>query len=314
MRRPAADALASPALLPLVAAFVAVVDAGSYTAAARRTGLDKTLLSRRIRALEEALERRLLNRTTRTIHVTEAGRALYDRATGPLSDVFDAIGHVAASDRIRGKVRVATAPALSEEVWGPVLAELAREHPELEVEVRATETLVNMVEQGFDLAIRMGRLPDSSLVARKLATWRHVLCASPSWVERHPNIRTPADLAEHWVLYTDVPMATSWRFERADEGLLVRVGERYRTDNGQVMVTMLRQGLGVSALSPFQVIAPIERGELVRCLPEWRVDHQHGIYAVVPHAAYTPARIALVRETVARRVSEREAAWRKLTE
>ena len=155
-----AEPLSSPALLPLLSAFVAVVDAGGYTAAARRTGLDKTLLSRRVRALEEALERRLLNRTTRQLHVTEAGQALYDRASSPLGDVVDALARVAASDRVRGLVRVATAPSLSAEVFGPVLAGLTKSHPDLQLEVRATETLVNLVEQGFDLAIRMGRMPD----------------------------------------------------------------------------------------------------------------------------------------------------------
>ncbi|MDH5671050.1 MAG: LysR family transcriptional regulator [Myxococcales bacterium] len=306
------DPLASPSHLPLLAAFVAVVDSGSFTAAARRTGVDKALLSRRVRALEQALELRLLNRTTRTIYVTDVGRALYDRSAPPRAEVFSALEQAAASDKIGGTVPVATAPALSEEVWGPVLVELAWKYPQLEVEPRATETLVSLVEQGFDVAIRMGRLPDSSTVARKLACWRHVLCAAPSWVQAHPEVRSPADLVEHWILYTDVPMASSWRFERGDQGLQVKVASRMRTDNGEVMLAMLRQGMGISALAPFQVADLIARGELVRCLPDWRVGHQHGVYVVLPHASHTSARVEVVAQAVARRVSERELSWRRL--
>ena len=311
---PPRETLSSPGLLPLVAAFVAVVDAGGFTAAARRTGLDKTLISRRVRALEEALERQLVNRTTRQIHITEAGRALYDRVSGPLGDVFGALEHSAKSDRIRGTVRVATAPALAAEIWGPILAKLAQNHPELQVEVRATETLVNLVEQGFDLAVRMGRLPDSTLVARKLASWRHVLCAAPAWIERHPEVRSPADLVDHWVLYTDVPMAASWRFSRGEDGVEIRVAARHRTDNGQMLLAMLRQGMGVSAIAPFQLEKAFAEGELVRCLPAWRVDHDHGLYAVVPHATYTPARVEVVRQSVAERVRSLEARWRELSD
>ncbi|TPV93529.1 MAG: LysR family transcriptional regulator [Myxococcales bacterium FL481] len=308
------DALAFPALLPQLAAFVAVVSAGSFTAAARRAGIDKTLLSRRVRSLEAALQVRLLNRTTRRLHVTQAGQALYERVSQPLSEVADGLARAARDDTVEGQVRVATFPALGQSLWGPALRELLDAHPLLALDVRATETLVNLVEQGFDVGIRAGKLPDSSFVARRLATWRHVLVASPGWADRHPEVRTPADLVSHWVLYTDVPMANQWRFERGDEGLEVRMHSRLTLDNGEVQLGSVLAGIGVTATAPYHVERYLERGDLVRLLPDWRVAHRHGIYAVTPHRTYTPARVQVVCDTVARHLERLSRRWASLSD
>lgn len=308
------DAILSPNMLPQLAAFVSVVSAGGFTAASRRSGVDKTLLSRRVRALEAALQVQLLHRTTRRLHVTEAGRALFDRVSAPLDDVADGLARANRSDRVAGVVRVATLPALGACLWGPVLDELMQDHPELRVEIRATETMVNLVEQGFDLAIRVGSMPDSSLIARRLCRWRYVLVASPRWVDAHPELEGPGDLLEHWLLYDDVPNASRWRFERGDEGVEVEVQSRLATDNSEILLGAVLAGLGVSAGAPFQVAEYLRRGELVRLLPEWRVVHQHGVFAVTPHRSYTPGRVEVVRDTVARHLARLEAQWRELSE
>lgn len=308
------DAIASPNILPQLAAFVSVVDAGSFTGAARRTGVDKTLLSRRVQSLEAALQVRLLNRTTRRIHVTEAGKALYERVSAPLGEVAEGLARATRSDVVRGLVRVATVPSLGPCLWGPVLQELMADHPELQVEIRGTETMVNLVEQGFDLAVRVGSMPDSSLIARRLCTWRHILVASPKWVEEHPEVVSPADLVEHWVLYDDVPNANRWRFERDDEAVEIRVESRLRTDNSEIQLGAVLAGLGVSATAPINLEGYLARGELVRILPEWRVVHQHGVYSVTPHRNYTPGRVEVVRDTCARHLEGLSARWRVLSD
>lgn len=308
------EVAASPTLLPQLAAFVAVVSAGSFTAAARRSGIDKTLLSRRVRALEEALQVRLLNRTTRRLHVTQAGQALYDRVSEPLSQVADGLARATRSDMVAGQVRVATFPALGKSLWGPVLNELLASHPHLSIDVRATETLVNLVEQGFDVAIRAGNMPDSSFVARRLVTWRHILVASPAWVAAHPEVHSPIDLVDHWVLYTDVPQANQWRFERGDEGVEIRVRSRLTVDNGDVQLGAVVAGIGVTSTAPFTVEPYLARGELVRLLPTWRVVHCHGIYAVTPHRTHTPARVQVVRDAIAGRLEQLALRWSELTD
>jgi len=300
-------------LLPNLAAFLAVVEAGSFTKAAQRAGVDKTLLSRRVKALEAALEVRLLNRTTRSLHVTEAGRTLAEAAAEPLQESIHALQLAAAPDSIQGTVRVASIPETSAEIWGPVLVELARTHPELHIDMSASEVMVRLIEGGFDLAIRVGRMPDSSLVCRKLASWRYLLCASPEWVAAHPEVQSPAELAPHWVLYGDVPNANRWRFERGDEAVDVEMDSVFTTDNGMMQCSVMLAGMGVSALTPFSVMDALRSGALVRVLPEWRVSHVLGIYGVTPHRAYLPARVEVVLDAVKRRIKSQEAVWREYT-
>lgn len=296
-------------LLPHLSAFVAVVEAGSFTGAAKRAGVDKTLLSRRVRALEDALEVRLLHRTTRSLHVTDAGQALVDAAAGPLHDALQALQIAAAPGQVTGRVRIATITHIDEAVWAPVIGEVLRSHPGIELDIDARETLVNVVGGGFDLAIRTGNLPDSSMIMRRLATWRYVLCATPEWVEAHPEVRSPADLAPHWLLYGDVPNASRWRFERGDDQVEVEMGAVVTGNHSGVLIACVHAGLGVTAMTPYVAGPSLEDGRLVRVLPDWRIGHTMGIYAVTPHRAYLPARVQVVLEMVERRLEELEEGW-----
>lgn len=304
------DAYVATNLLPHVAALIAVVEAGSFTAAGRRAGVDKTQLSRRVKALEDALETRMLQRTTRRLHVTPAGQALIDAVGEPLADVVDALQLAGEPGRVRGRVRIASPPFLARDLWVPVIGQLRSEYPELRPVIRASEVMVDLVEGGFDLAVRVGHMPDSSHVARRLATWRYVLVASPDWVAAHPEVQHPADLAGHWVLYGTVPNAGRWRFERGDEGVEVHMDPDLDFDNAEMIVEALRAGLGVTAAVPFAVERLLESGELVRVLPDWRVGHTLGIFGVTAHRSYLPARVQVVLDAVRERLREREIAWR----
>jgi DNA-binding transcriptional LysR family regulator len=299
--------------LPLLTAFVAVTHAHSFTRAAKRTGIDKSLLSRRVKALEDSLGVRLLNRTTRRLSLTDAGRSLFDRVVGALGEVQGALSEAAAPGPIAGKVKIAAIPALAGSVLVPVLAELRRVHPDLEVSIQATETFVNLVEGGFDLAIRAGNLPDSSLIARRLGELRYVLCGSPDWVARHPEVKTPADLVDHWVLFDAVPNATRWRFHRGDTGMEVQVARTLATNNGLVQLEAVRGGLGVAPMGPLVVAESFGRGDLVRVLPDWQVEGNYGIYGVTPHRTHLPARVVVLLAAIQRRIKELQPAWDALS-
>ncbi|MCH9684071.1 MAG: LysR family transcriptional regulator [Deltaproteobacteria bacterium] len=307
------DALASTKSYAQLDAFVAVVSAGSFTLAARRTHCDKSLLSRRVRALEQALGIRLLNRTTRTLHVTEAGQALYSSVIGPMEQVARALVEVSEGDTLQGPVRMSTIPQLSGSVVIPVVARLRREHPEVQVRVQAREEIVDMVGQGLDVALRTGNLPDSNLVARRVGGWSYVLCATPQWVEEHQP-QHPQDLAPHWVLYADVPRADQWALQSGDERCALRVGSVLSTNNGWVVREAVRSGLGVSGFPPFIAAELIERGDLVRVLPKWSVSGRHGIYAVYPHRGMLPRRVQVLIERLTAQVALVQPQWDALSQ
>ncbi len=266
--------------LPLLQAFVSVVAAGSFTKAAKRTRTDKSLLSRRVQALEEHLGVRLLQRTTRKIHVTDAGTALYQSVVEPLDSIVAALQRAAEPDELSGRLRIATLPAIARQIAIPAVIEMQRRHPRVAVEVLADETTIDIVAEGVDVAFRVGRLADSSLISRRLGTWRYVLAASPAWVEAHPEVTTPEAVVDHWVLYSDVPSAESWRLRSGDSTVELRANPIVTIDEGQTLIEMVKQGVGVSTFIPTNIVDELERGELVRILPEWKVDSELGLFVV----------------------------------
>lgn len=301
-------------MLPQLASFLAVVDAGSFTAAARQTGSDKTVLSRRVTALEDALGIRLLNRTTRSLHVTDAGRRLVDDAREPVADALDALVRTRGADRIAGTVRVASTPSLAQAIWVPVLARLRSKHPSLRVVLKTDERFSPLVEEGYELAVRVGRMPDSSLISRRLCRWRYVLVSSPQWLAAHPEVQSPADLRRHWLLWGEGKGAQEWTFQRQDNTLDVRMDQcALAYDSSYVLTESARAGLGVAAMPPFTVARELADGALVRVLPEWRPVHELGVFGVTPHRTMLPARVHVVLEAVRSRICELTPIWEQVT-
>ncbi len=307
------DAHQATNLLPQLAAFAAVVEAGSFSGAARRAGVGKTLLSRRVQALERSLGVRLLNRTTRRLHTTEAGESLIRAAAEPLQLAVEALIGASVPDQVQGTVRIASVPGLESIVWGPLLRELAVAHEGIHLKIHTGVQMVDVVGGGFDLAIRSGNIPDSSLVMRRLATWRYLIAASPDWIASHPEVRHPRDLVPHWLLYDAVPNANQWRFEQSGASLVVEMGTKLAGSDATVLFAAAREGLGVVASTPFSVAEDLAQGRLVRVLPDWRVDHRMGIYAVTPHRAYLPGPVQVVIDRVRDRLSTAEPRWQTLT-
>lgn len=301
-------AIQSANLVPALAAFVAVVNAGSFTRAARLTGSDKTVMSRKVRRLEDALEVRLLHRTTRSMQVTEAGRLLLDKLVGPLGEVLIGLAEAANPETVAGEVRVATLAALSE-VWGTVAAKLRAQHPELSLTLQTSDAVASLVDEGFDLAIRGGHLPDSSMIARKIAHWRYVLVSSPAWLEANGPLTDPSQVADHWVLYGGVARARHWEFERGDTTVALEVRPVLTVPDGHMIRGAVRAGVGVGALPPYLIEEDLDRGRLVQVLPEWRSAHVLPLWAVRPHRNFIPARVQAVLDLVEEVLGEESARW-----
>ena len=227
--------------------FVKVVESQSFAAAAREIGLSPAMVSKHIQALEERLGARLLNRTTRRLSLTEVGRGYFERARQLLADLEDA--DQAASDlqaAPRGLLKVNAPFSFGIRHVGPAVAAYLAAYPEVSIEIGLNDRYIDMLAEGVDLALRIGRLANSSLIARRLAPIRLVVCAAPAYLERHAAPRAPRDLADHnCLLYTYASTADEWRFIGPDgQDAVVRVSGRLLANNGDIIVSAALEGLG----------------------------------------------------------------------
>src|SRR6516162_8392529 len=197
--------------LTSLTAFVQVVDNGGFSAAGRKLNMSTTMVSNHIQALEERLGVRLLNRTTRKVSLTEVGRAYYDRATQILTDLEQADDIASAQQSTpRGTLRIHTATHMVPLI-APVVVQFLASYPEVKVDLRLGEANVDLIEEGLDVALRMTPPPDSSLIVRKLATWRHVLCCSHGYLEKHGRPEQLSDLADHnCIRHVMYPFGDEW--------------------------------------------------------------------------------------------------------
>lgn len=286
--------------------FVAVVEAGSFSAAAARLDCAKSAASRQVAALEGHLGVQLLNRTTRRLSLTDAGREFYERAQRILADLEEAELSVAAEQTaLRGRLRLAAPLSFGLRHLAPALDEFLADHPELVLDLDLDDRRINLVEEGFDLALRIGELADSSLVARPLAPIRMQLCASPAYLRRHGTPQTPADLAFHaGLVYGNIPEAQQWRFLDANDKVhSVKVPARLRANNGDVLVQAALAGLGLVVTPTFIAHRALAAGELVPVLPEYRAPGTRA-YAVYPSRRHLPQRVRVLIDFLAQRFGD----------
>jgi DNA-binding transcriptional LysR family regulator len=272
--------------------FVQVVENGGFSAAARRLNMSPTMASEHIQALEEQLGARLLQRTTRKISLTEAGQAYYENAARILSELEEADRRIGALQSTpRGRLRLHVGTHIIRFV-APVLTEYMTRYPELSVELTMGERMVDLVEEGFDLAIRATVPAHSSLVIRQLSAWRHVPCCSPGYLETHAAPRTPADLAQHNCLrYAFYPYGDEWRFASpGGEAVSARVKGSLRTNSAEALRIAALGGIGIFLAPSFLVAEDLAAGRLVRLLEEYR-PVAFAINAIYPHRAHVPAKI-----------------------
>ncbi|MCS6778169.1 MAG: LysR family transcriptional regulator [Geminicoccaceae bacterium] len=269
--------------LELLEAFAAVAETGSFTAAAARFGCARALVSKRVAALERVLGARLLARTTRRVGLTAEGAALLPRAKRILADYRDALDDVAQRrGEPSGRLRLSAPMSFAIRHLGPLLAAFAEQFPALKLEVVLGDQFVDLVRDGFDLALRIGNLPDSSLIARQLAPVRIVACAAPAYLARRGAPREPADLAHHRCLhYGYLATGQRWHLECGDRRESVAVGDDLVANNGDLLAAAAEAGAGIALLPTFIVGDALRAGRLVRVLDGWETP-RFALYAVWP--------------------------------
>ena len=281
-----------------VLAFVRVAETGSFAAAAERMGLSKPVLSRRVARLEERLGARLLTRSARGAQPTGVGQAYYERAAAILADLEAAQEVVAeAVTQVAGPIRLTAPLSFGIAHLAPALADFAEAHPAVELDIGFEDRAVDLVGGGYDLAVRIGRLADSSLVARRIAPVRRVLVASPAYLDARGRPERLADLAGHdGLVYRNEP----WRFRVEGRWEAARFAVRLRADNGEMLRTAAEAGLGIALLPSFIAAPAIEAGTVAVILRDFPLQ-EGALHAVMPPGRAVTARVrALVDFLVAR--------------
>jgi DNA-binding transcriptional LysR family regulator len=274
--------------LAALRAFVAVAEAQSFSSAARALRIAKSAVSRQVSDLEFDLGARLIHRTTRSLSLTEAGRAYFERATRILADLDDAnraVGELQAAPR--GRLRISAPMSFGFLHLMPALGDFMARYPEVVVDLAMNDRFVDLVDEGFDVAIRIATLPDSSLIARRLAPARRVICASPNYLSTHGAPGSPNDLKSHVCLFnSNLPSARDWRFVYPNGGPWpVTVNGRLSANNGDALRVAVRHGLGLANLPTFIVGADLQSGALATVLDSF-VAQDLSINAVYPHSRH----------------------------
>lgn len=271
--------------------FSKVVATGSLSAAARDLGVSTAVVSRRLAALEARLGVRLVNRTTRRLALTDEGASYHEACTRILGEIEDADA-AAAARRVepQGVLKAALPASFGHLHVAPLVPQFAARYPKIKLVLSLSDRTVNVIEEGYDLAIRIGELEDSSLAARKLAPNRRVVCASPEYLRTHDAPRKPDDLLRHNCL-TTTDLQMNWEYKGPDgKRGMVRVSGDYACDNWEVLREWALAGLGVALKSTWDVRRPLEDGSLVPLLPGYDFGTDVAIYAIYPHRRYLPAK------------------------
>jgi DNA-binding transcriptional LysR family regulator len=293
--------------LTSLTAFVRVADSGGFSAAGRRLNMSTTMVSNHVQALEDRLGARLLNRTTRKVSLTEVGKAYYDRAIQILADIEQADDIAGALQSTpRGTLRVYTATHIVPFV-APVVAEFLKSYPEVKVDLSMGERSIDLVEEGIDIAVRMTPPPDSSLIVRSLATWRHVLCCSHDYLEAHGRPETLSELADrNCIRHVNYPYQDEWRFiDRKGASASVRISGNLVTNSGEMLRLAALQGGGICLAAGFLVHGDLEEGRLVRLLPEYR-PVEFALNAVYPHRHHLSAKVRTFIDMLAHHSAEQQ--------
>lgn len=292
--------------LDQIVAFLAAVDHGGFTAAERALGRDGSVLSRRVTALEKRLGVRLLERTTRRIALTEAGATFYRRMRLALQTVREIEQETAeAAPSIRGRLRLSL-PSTFGRMWiTPILPQFLSEHPDLALETRYEDRYVDLVAESFDVAVRIGELDDSQLIARKLASTRRLLCASPNYLATKGCPGSPVDLAYHDCLgFVRLASHPVWHLHNGTKSAPIRIAGPLMTDDAESLIRGAVVGLGIAMATDWLAGPELHSGELVPVLPDWTVAAEEAIYAVHPSARLVPAKTRVFVDWLAGKMAE----------
>lgn len=291
--------------------FAAVADAGSFVAAAEGLGISKANVSRYVSDLEQRLGVRLMHRTTRKLSLTQEGEVFLARCREILASIDDSEREISThSQTASGLLKLSVPVSFGIKHLAPLWSEFLAAHPQVSLDVQLADRVVDLVDEGFDLALRIARLPDSSLVSRKLATTRLVLCASPKYLKARGVPSHPAELAQHDILgYSLLAMPDQWQFTGPEGPVIVKVRPRIWTNNGDSCVAAAVRGSGIQLQPTFLIAQELASGQLVEVLPSYR-SIELGIYAVYPTRKFVLPKVRVLLEFLSAKL--KDADWQKL--
>ncbi|KGF69024.1 LysR family transcriptional regulator [Hoeflea sp. BAL378] len=279
--------------LTRIRAFIDVVEAEGFSAAARKVGRSKALLSKYVRELEDDLGALLLNRTTRQFSLTEAGHTYFRTASDILKEIDNLSDLVREGSKdLKGRIRVSAPRTFADAAVGQSLIDFAVAHPDVTLEIISDDRFVDLVEEGYDVAIRITRLEDSGLIARKLSGFSLIACASPEFLEQHGPITHPSQLSGMpCIVDTNGRTLNNWPFENKDGSVFsVSVRGRLEVNSPLAALRAAEAGLGVAVLPDFIFKERQNSGTLVPILSDFLLTDR-GIYAIYPHRRYLPAKV-----------------------
>lgn len=276
-----------------MAAFVRVVDAKGFSAAAGGLGLSPSAVSKLVTRLETRLGVRLLQRTTRALHLTAEGEAFYEAARRIVSEIETIEEQISVQRGTpHGLLRVTTSLAFSTHQLAPVILEFMARHPLVQLELLPTDRVSDMVEEGIDIAIRIGRLADTSFMARKIGEDKRLICAAPSYLARHGTPRRPEELTRHnCIVSRERPYLNRWQFRIDNQIREIEVAGRVAISEGEMQMQLALQGIGIVRLTRLTMAQAIREGELVPLLGDFSADEPVPIHAVYPHRRHLAPKI-----------------------
>lgn len=283
--------------------FSAVVDASSFVAAADSLGMSKAAVSRYVSELEQRLGVRLMHRTTRKLSLTPEGEVFLVRCRDILANIESSEAEISTrSVTASGLLKVSLPVSFGIRHLAPLWSEFLADHPQVTLDVQLADRVIDLVDEGFDLAVRIARLPDSSLISRQLTSTRLVLCAAPSYLKRRGTPAHPSELAQHDVLgYSLMAMGDQWQFTGPEGPVCVKVRPRMWTNNGDSCVAAALQGSGIQLQPTFLIDEVLASGQLVEILPQFR-SVELGIYAIYPSRKFVLPKVRAMVEFLANKL------------
>jgi DNA-binding transcriptional LysR family regulator len=293
--------------LAAIEAFVQVAETNSFSEAARRLRTSKSVISRQVSSLEAELGARLFHRTTRSLTLTEAGQGYLGRVGRILADLEEAnLAVTQLQSAPRGLLRINAPMSFGFLHLAPALPDFMARYPEVELDVSMTDRFVDLIDEGFDLAVRIAALQDSSLIARRLAPIRLAVCASPDYLKRHGTPYTPQDLHQHsCIVNSNIPSAHDWKFLGADgKPISVKVESKIAINNGDALRVAALGGLGLTILPSFIVGRDLQAGTLVSVLSDY-LAQPLGLHAVYSHTRHLSPKVRAFVDFLAERFGPR---------
>lgn len=291
--------------------FAKVAELGGFTAAADALGLSKSMVSRQVSALEDQLGVRLFNRTTRRISLTEAGAVVFERAQRIVSEAQEAAEEATCVEgAVRGQLRINAPMSFGISQLGPVMPEFLARYPELNVDLVLNDRRVDLIEDGFDVSLRISALTDSSLIARQLAPVERYIVGAPAYFEKHGVPKRPADLATHdFMLYTLLARPNLLEMENAQgEKEQVELKGRFLCNNADAMVEMMLKGMGLVFSPDVLCHEHLKSGALVRVLEDWTVPALT-LHVIYPHSRHLAAKVRAFVDFSVEKFGPGKAPW-----